>query len=271
MEILIIEDEQEAVGRLQMMMSRYDSALKTLHVLDSVSDAIVWFRSNRAPDLIFLDIHLADGLSFEIFNHVEVRAPIIFTTAYDEYALHAFKAHSIAYLLKPFSYTDFKAALDKLAEQRRILAHAAANSTQQTHSVLHDVHASVRTMTKRYKTRFLLQTGETIHLIPSENIRYFVADGKIVTLTTVDGRRHIADNTLEELESLLDPALFFRVSRQYIVHIDSISTLEPYFNGRLLLKLQPPLHLSAQSSVSGGDVLVSRERVRLFKEWLEST
>lgn len=268
MNILIIEDEQEAVERVRMFLTRYErekhDSMQVVDVLDSVKEAVAWFKMNTAPDLVLLDIHLADGLSFEIFNHVAVQSPIIFTTAYDEYALHAFKVHSIAYLLKPFSYADFTAALEKLAQQKALFATDTSHSNNEwqraLQASLQETSASVKAMQKRYKTRFMLHAGEKIVIVPTENVAYAEAEGKIVTLVTASGKRHIADQTLDELTELLDPTVFFRISRKFIVQASAIAEAEPYFNGRLALKLTPQ---------ASGEVLVSRERVRDFRAWLE--
>ncbi len=267
MNILIIEDEQEAAERLRMFLKRHEAekhvTMRVIDVLDSVNDAVAYFRSNPAPDLVLLDIHLSDGLSFEIFSHVEVTAPIIFTTAYDEYALHAFKVNSIAYLLKPCSYADFAAALDKLARQKAFFGSGESNNNEwqrALHESLQETSASVRAMQKRYKSRFMLHVGEKIIILPTENIAYCEAEGKVVTLVTVGGKRHIAEQSLDELETVLDPRHFFRISRKYIVQASAIVEAEPYFNGRLALKLLP---------AATGEVLVSRERVRDCKAWLE--
>lgn len=272
MNILIIEDEQEAVERLRMFLTRYAAdkhdSMRVVGVLDSVKDAVEWFTSNAAPDLVLSDIHLSDGLSFEIYSRVQVAAPIIFTTAYDEYALHAFKVHSIAYLLKPCGYADFAAAMGKLNQQKALFASDGGSQTTEWQRALQeslqvslqDAGASVRTMQKRYKSRFMLYAGEKIIIVPVESVAYCEAEGKIVTLVTANGRRHIADQTLDELSDLLDPVVFFRISRKFIVQASAIAEAEPYFNGRLALKLIPP----AQA-----EVLVSRERVRDFKLWLE--
>lgn len=268
MNILIIEDEQEAVERVRMFLTRHErekhDSMHVVDVLDSVKEAVAWFKMNTSPDLVLLDIHLADGLSFEIFNYVAVPSPIIFTTAYDEYALHAFKVHSIAYLLKPFSYADFTAALEKLAQQKALFATGTSggnNDWQRAlQASLQETSASVKAMQKRYKARFMLYVGEKIVIVPTENVAYAEAEGKIVTLVTTSGKRHIADQTLDELTELLDPDVFFRISRKFIIQASAIAEAEPYFNGRLALKLTPQ---------ASGEVLVSRERVRDFKVWLE--
>lgn len=264
MNILIIEDELEAVERLRMFLTRYEQvkhdSMQVVSVLDSVSDAVAWFQSHPAPDLVLLDIHLADGLSFEIFSRVQVAVPIIFTTAYDEYALHAFRVHSIAYLLKPCSYADFEAAMEKLAGQKALFAGDSNEWQRALQASLQEASSSVKAMQKRYKARFMLYAGEKIVIVSTENVAYAEAEGKIVTLVTASGKRHIADQTLDELTELLDPTVFFRISRKFIVQASAIAEAEPYFNGRLALKLNPQ---------ASGEVLVSRERVKDFKVWLE--
>jgi two-component system, LytTR family, response regulator LytT len=268
MNILIIEDEPEAVERLRMFLTRYETdvpySMRILAVLDSVKDAVAWFVSQPVPDLVLVDIHLADGLSFEIFNVVQVSMPIIFTTAYDEYALHAFNVHSIAYLLKPFRYTDFTAALEKLERQKAYFSQSSTEVNEWKRAFqesLQETSASVRTMQKRYKTRFLLRIGEKIVIVQTRDISYVKAEGKIVRLVTSNGHQYIADQTLDELITVLDPATFFRISRKFIIQASSITEVSTYFNGRLALQLSPHLE---------NDVLVSRERVRDFTAWLES-
>jgi DNA-binding LytR/AlgR family response regulator len=271
MTILILEDEPEAVHRLTMFLERYERekqvSMRVLRIIDSTHDAVQWFRSNAAPDLVFVDIHLSDGLSFEIFRHVEVNAPIIFTTAYNEYALHAFNVHSIAYLLKPFGYAEFEAALQKLAAQKALFLSSSDSLNASREETLRDFRESLREAgtaiqecQKRFKTRFLLNAGESIAIVRTADILYIHAEGKIVTMMLQSGRKHIADNTLDELEALLNPEEFFRISRKFLLRAEAISGIEPYFNGRLALKLLPAF---------ADEVLVSRERVKDFRAWLE--
>ncbi len=276
MTILIIEDEQEAAHRLRMFLTRYEAEkqepVRVLGVIDSVEDTVQWFHTNTSPenkpDLVLMDIHLADGLSFEIFRHVEVNVPIIFTTAYNEYALHAFNVHSIAYLLKPFGYAEFEAALKKLAAQKVMFAsgfetsnNEALQGIQHFQETLREVGTAIKEQQKRFKTRFLLNVGETIVIVRTADISYIHAEGKIVTMMLENGRKYIADNTLDELETLLNPEEFFRISRKFLLRAESIAGIEPYFNGRLTLKLIPAF---------SEEVLVSRERVKDFRSWLES-
>lgn len=268
MTVLIVEDEQEAIHRLRMFLTRYETeeqdTISVVKELDSIKDTIEWFRNNASPDLVLMDIHLADGLSFEIFRHIEINTPIIFTTAYDEYALHAFNVHSIAYLLKPFGYADIRAALRKLALQKEFFQTAVPtpNSAllQDFQTALQEVRLATQQQQKHFRTRFLLNIGESIVIVPTKDIQYFFAEGKIVSIVLDNGRKYIAEETLEEIEYLLNPAEFFRISRKFLLRAESITSVEPYFNGRLLLKLLPAF---------SDEVLVSRERVKDFKHWLE--
>lgn len=268
MNILIVEDEQEAVERLKMFLSRIEaeksSPMSVVGVLNSVKEAIAYFSANAAPDLVLMDIHLSDGLSFEIFRHIEVNAPIIFTTAYNEYALHAFNVHSIAYLLKPFSYAEFEAAFAKLERHKTLFSSfPTAHDTHHSRTVqelMREIGSSITEQKKRFKTRFLLHIGDTMTIVPTRDIHYFYAEGKIVSMTLENGRKYIAEETLEEIESVLNPEEFFRISRKILLRAESIAGVEPYFNGRLALKLLPSFQ---------GEVIVSRERVKDFRAWLE--
>jgi DNA-binding LytR/AlgR family response regulator len=284
MNILILEDEQEATHRLTTFLERYgrenNVMMRVLGTMESVWEAVAYFQGLLerrletplqtehtevpAPDVLFVDIHLADGLSFEIFRHVEVTIPVIFTTAYDEYALHAFHVHSIAYLLKPFGYADVEAALNKLSTYKTLFREStdASNDAalREFRQTLGTLGTAISTRQKRFKTRFLLNVGESLAIVRTSDVHYFLADGKIVTMTLQSGRKYIADNTLDELESLLSPDEFFRISRKCILRADAVAGAEPYFNGRLTLRLNPQC---------AGEILVSRERVKEFKLWLE--
>lgn len=275
MNILILEDEQEATHRITTFLERYGRengvTMRVVGAIESVTDAVAFFQGmpkhrteSLLPDVLFVDIHLADGLSFEIFRRVEVNIPVIFTTAYDEYALHAFNVHSIAYLLKPFSYADVEAALNKLSTYKTLFSTETDTSSDEVfrelRQTLGDIGTAINTRQKRFKTRFLLNVGESLVIVRTSDVHYFVADGKIVTMILQSGRKYIADNTLDELETLLNPDEFFRISRKCILRADAVAGAEPYFNGRLTLRLNPPFV---------GETLVSRERVKEFRVWLE--
>jgi DNA-binding LytR/AlgR family response regulator len=254
MDILIVEDEQLAAERLASLLTTYDPTFRVLDCLDAVEDTVQWLRSRPAPHLLMLDIHLADGLGFDIFQQVDVRCPIIFTTAYDQYAIQAFKVNSIDYLLKPIAFPDLARAIDKL----RLLTAEPAVVPSPTD--FRQVAAAVRELRKTYKTRFIVRYHDRILFKPTEEVAYFCADGKVLYLITLDQRRYVVDYTLEQLEELLDPAEFYRLNRKFMVRLAAIKDIRTYLGGRLKLLLQP---------ATDGEVIVSRERVADFKAWLD--
>lgn len=252
MEVLIIEDEAPAFRRLQNLLSDIDPALHILEVVDSVEDAVRWIEGHPMPDLIFSDIQLADGISFEVFDQVDVRCPVIFTTAFDEYTLQAFRVNSIDYLLKPINREDLERSLLKLQEMRAQLAPVQDNRL----SELLDMY---RRQEKTYKTRFLVRRGDRLLSISQEQIAYFHTAEGVVCLTNTEGVHYLVDHSLDELETLLDPARYFRLNRQYIACIDCIAQVHQHFKGKLKVTLAPE---------AAHDILVSRERSSLFKRWL---
>jgi len=254
MDILIVEDEQLAAERLASLLTTYDPTFRVLDCLDAVEDTVQWFRSRPAPHLLMLDIHLADGLGFDIFQQVDVHCPIIFTTAYDQYAIQAFKVNSIDYLLKPIAFSDLSRAIDKL--RRLSTEPAEAPSTTD----FRQVAAAVRELRKTYKTRFIVRFHDRILFKTTEEVAYFCADGKVLYLNTLGQRRYIVDYTLEQLEELLDPTEFYRLNRKFMVRLAAIKDIRTYLGGRLKLLLQPP---------TDAEVIVSRERVADFKSWLD--
>ena len=249
MKVLIIEDEEPAVEKLERYLNKYDSSIEVLDRLTSVHDSVAWFRNHEDwPDLLFLDIQLSDGISFEIFYHVEVRLPIIFTTAFDEFALDAFKHHSIDYLLKPITFTDLSRSLKKFIDIKQWSD--APNVT----SVIQQITKPV------YKDRFMIKQGQHIQTIEANMVGLFYADGRTVYLVNNDGKKYIIDYKLEELESLLNPKNFLRVNRTFIINIRVIDDVIVYTNSRLKI----------QSTVSvDKEIIVSREKVSEFKAWLE--
>lgn len=251
MRTLIIEDEKPAARRLSRMLEQLD--VTVLEVLHCVEDAIAWFRANPDPDLIFLDIQLSDGLSFEIFDAVEVRSPIIFTTAYDEYALQAFKLNSIDYLLKPIDEDELQAAL-KQYETQRPKSGSPAVDFEDIRKLL------VNPLEREYKKRFTARVGQHIKIIQADEIECFFSENKGTYAATSEGRSYLLDTTLEQLEDELSPAKFFRVSRKFYVNINYIDDIIAYTNSRLKIKL---------SRFREQEIIVSRERVKDFKLWLE--
>ncbi|NOX46564.1 MAG: response regulator transcription factor [Chlorobi bacterium] len=251
MNVLIIEDERLAAERLESLIKQYDADINVVGFCDSVSASVKWFNSNPAPDLAFLDIQLADGLSFEIFEQTIVDCPVIFTTAFDEYAIKAFKVNSIDYLLKPIDLEELSAAIEKFKKTQR------PEAVPQQHQVFDKV---LQMLSHNYKKRFVIKVGEHIRSIPVENILYFYSYEKATFLHTSDNRNYVIDYPLEQLEDLVDPGLFFRVNRKYMIAMNSFDDIISYSNSRLKVEL---LHSDDQ------DVIVAREKVKEFKNWLD--
>ncbi|MBD2716492.1 response regulator transcription factor [Microvirga sp. STR05] len=262
MTVLLLEDEYPAAERLQRLLRQAAPDAQVLAVLDSVAGALQWLDNSPAPDLILSDIQLADGLSLEVFEQTVVRSPVIFTTAYDAYAIRAFKANSVDYLLKPVKLAELQAALTKLREWRApaptSLSDPAAQDTV-AHRLEHLLDSLPRPDT-RYKTRFLVRNGEQLLPLPAAQVAWFQSRHETTTLVAQDGRRFVVDYTLEQLESLLDPHHFFRLNRQFLAQLPAVQRLHLHFNGKLLLDLHP---------APSEEVLVSREKAALVKQWLE--
>ncbi len=260
MKVFIIEDEYLGLERLIKLIAEVNPAIHILGHAESIKSAVQWLQNNPAPDLIFMDIELADGQCFEIFNQVDVRSPVIFTTSYDEYALHAFKVNSIDYLLKPVKKEELAGALEKL---QRMKAHFQGPSPQAPVAIgIENLVRELRQFQqpKEYRKRFLLKQGQRWLSVEIHEIAWFMADGKLCFLKTWDNRRFIVDYTLEELGEMLDPAEFFRVNRSYIVHAKAVKSIDNYFSGRLILQLTP--------KTEANDVVVSKEKASEFKSWM---
>jgi DNA-binding LytR/AlgR family response regulator len=253
MKILIIEDEAPAARRLVSLIRGTEPGADILDTIDSVQSAVKWLQTHRSPDLIFMDIQLADGLSFDIFSQVEVQAPVIFTTAYDEYALKAFKVNSVDYLLKPIEPEELHNSLLKLQKMRDQFA------SPLDQQVLRSLVQSLQPGQPQFKNRFLVRFADKLVFIQAEDIAYFRAEDKYVFILTRENKKYPLDHTLDELDSLLDPAIFFRLNRQFIANLRSIQSIHSYFNGKLKLHLQP---------APEEEVTVSRERSAAFKKWL---
>jgi two-component system response regulator LytT len=247
--VIIIEDEKPAARRLQRMLSRLNIETETM--LHSVAEAVNWFNSNDHPDLIFLDIQLSDGISFEIFEKVEINSAVIFTTAYDEYALKAFKLNSVDYLLKPIDEEELANSVVKFKENY------FKNSPQIDFNAFRKI---LETGNKpHYKTRFTIQVGQHLKIIPTNEICCFYSENKASYLTTISGRNYPVDVSLENLEKELTPEKFFRINRKSIVNIDCIEDIISYTNSRLEVKVK---------AFGEFQLIVSRERVRDFKNWI---
>ena len=266
---LLVEDEPLAARRLTALLEKHAAPLQLLGPAESVAQAVALLQAGPAPDVLFLDIHLADGLSFELFEQVAVRCPVIFTTAYDQYALRAFKVNSVDYLLKPIDEAELVAALAKLqarlAPVPEMVPAAPAPAPGLDAATL---AALVRQLAQptpaaSYKTQFVVRVGEHLKVVPVAQVAYFLSLEKTTLLHATDGRKYVVDFTLEQLEGVLDPAQFFRLNRAYLARQAAIADIIHYTNSRLQTVLTPA------PPASEGPVLVSREKVSTFKSWLD--
>lgn len=249
MRILIIEDEKPAANLLIKRILPHFPDAEIFGNLDSISASINWLESQPKPDLIFCDIQLSDGDSFEIFKNVTISTPIIFTTAFDQYAIQAFQVNAIDYLLKPIDPEDLARAVEKFK----------ANQIQSTLelSMLKDLLTPKKTS---YKTRFLVKFGDKIQSIPVEQSSYFLSEERVTFLVTKEGKKYVLEYTLEQTESLVDPYKFFRLNRKYLISNEAIDSIHSYSNSRLKVKLK---------KCDDSDILVSRDKVADFKKWLD--
>ncbi|MEX0360800.1 LytR/AlgR family response regulator transcription factor [Flagellimonas sp.] len=251
MNVIIIEDEKPAARRLSRLLSDLDVHVSMM--LHSVEESIEWFQNNPHPDLIFLDIQLSDGLSFEIFEIVEVKSAIIFTTAYDEYALQAFKLNSIDYLLKPIDDEELESAIKKYQNFKP--------GNQKISVDFNDIKKLlVNPLEREYKKRFTVKVGQHLKIINADEVECFYSENKGTYAATSEGRNYLLDTTLENLEEELSPQMFFRVSRKFYVNVNHINDIISYTNSRLQIKL---------NRYNEQEIIVSRERVKDFKLWLE--
>ncbi len=250
MNILIIEDEIPAAEKLSRYLLKYDPQINIMATLTSVSSSAEWLSyEDNKPNVIFMDIQLTDGLSFEIFGLTNISCPIIFTTAHDDYALDAFKVNSIDYILKPITYTEVSNALKKLDTLTKQLVR------------INSVPGLIQSLQSRQKKdRFLVKKGNHIQSIKTTDIQLFYAEGRTVFLVTLSNDRYIIDYNLSDLEEILESKLFCRINRSYIININSIKKINKHSNSRMKL---------VTSFVPSDDIIVSRERVTNFKMWLE--
>lgn len=247
--VLIVEDEELAAKRLIRLLKELAPDFEVLTSIDTVSGAVKWLGQNKA-DVIFLDIHLADGDSFSIFEQIEVDTPIIFTTAYDQYAIRAFKFNSVDYLLKPIDKEELTFSIEKFRQ---------AQSTQQPDMTALVAAMKASSAPPDFQKRFMVTSGEKIKSIPIEDVAYFFGQQKFVFLITKDNRRHIVDFTLGKLEGMLDPQQFYRINRQFIICFDAIENMFSYSKSRVKIDLNPASDIEA---------IVSIEKAKRFKEWL---
>lgn len=250
MNIVIIEDEDRTARQLERLLIKYDPAMHVLVQLPSIKKSVEWFNQHPQPDLVFMDIHLEDGLAFSIFEQIKLTVPVIFTTAYDDYMLKAFKVNSIDYLLKPIEYEELAAAIDKF-------------KTLRAQPVMPDLNALLALIQKpqlpAFKERFMVNIGTKIHSIEVVNIAYFYSEEKATFLVTKTGQSLPIEQSLDQVTPMLNPAHFFRVNRQFIIARTSMQTIQAYSIGKFKLDLQP---------VSRHEVFVSTRRLSEFKDWI---
>jgi DNA-binding LytR/AlgR family response regulator len=249
MKVLIIEDEQLTAQRLQNMLNKYDTSIEILAVLPSVAESLAWFKQNDDPDLVFMDIHLEDDQCFSIFEKINFSLPVVFTTAYDEYMIKAFKVNSIDYLMKPVNYEELVNAIQKYLKLQE----------QSAQPELEILLQSLNMNKVEYKRRFLVSTGSKLLTINIENVSYFYGLDKLTFAVTTENQHLPVDYSLDKLVQLVDPRQFFRVNRQIMIGHKGINHIHVYPKGRIKLDLKPVLK---------EEVFVSRDRITAFKNWL---
>lgn len=250
MKVLIIEDEVIAANRLKELLYRLDEQIQVLAAIETVEDSIRWLSGHSAPDLIFMDIQLDDGICFEIFEAIQVDVPVIFTTAYDQYAIRAFKVNSVDYLLKPISKEAIAAAVEKFRSHFSLKPGVYKEK-------INDLH---RQLVKSHKTRFFVKIGTHFQSVSTKDIGCFFIEDRCTFLKTFAGKRFDLDVSLEQIQQQVDPSLFFRINRHHIIHIEAIADIIGYSSHRLKVRLSAP---------ASGELVVSRSRVPDFKDWLD--
>ncbi len=251
MNILILEDESLAADRIRTMISEIDSSIDIVGEIKSLEQGRKWFDENSHPDLIISDIRLLDGLSFDLFREVKIETPVIFTTAYDQYAIKAFEVNSIDYLLKPIQKEKLQASIER---------HIKRTEENKFPADFDNLYNLIEAQKKAFKSRFMIKAGNKILALPVEKISYFFSQNKLTYAVTQDTKKYPIDQPLEVVGSQLDPKNFFRANRQFLISIDSIAEIHPYFKGRLKVELNPPAE---------EEIVISAERTPEFKAWLD--
>lgn len=250
--IIIVEDELHNLRLLEGMIKNIRPEWEIVQTFESVKESVNWLRNNPHPALFFMDIQLADGLCFSIFDEVDITSMVIFTTAYDNYAIQAFKVNSIDYLLKPFREKDLEAAIEKFEHYRSI----EQSQSKQDYS---DILEAIRYGKKKYRKRFLISRGEAWFKLEAEDVAYFYSENKITTAVTFHNQYHVVNFSLENIEEEVNPEMFFRANRQVIVNIEAIEKIENYFGGKLKVRLNPPF---------ADDLIISRLKALAFRKWV---
>ena len=250
MKIIIIEDEKPAAEKLQKALMQADESTEVLAILNSVQDSLEWLKSNPAPELIFMDIELSDGLSFKILDKTKIDCPVIFTTAFDDYWQEAFEHNSIDYLLKPVKQPQLVAALNKYDKLKQYFANNYQSLLDWQSNQIGNGH----------KKRFLVKRGTEYFSIKTDEIAYFYATHKLVCFVDNKNQKFILDQSLSDIEKQLDPAQFYRVNRKYLLHMNAIRKMKTYPKSKLLLEVEP---------ATPEEIIISQENVAAFKEWME--
>lgn len=246
MKVVIVEDERLASKRLEQLLKKVEPGIEVIQILESVDDSVNWFSQNTKPDLIFMDIQLDDGISFEIFDAVKIDAPVIFTTAYNEYAIRAFKVNSVDYLLKPIELEALEIAIQKF---KKLFAG--------NHDFEEKIAKVFSQLSAKYKSRFFVKVGIRYQSIPVENICCFFVEERSTFLKTNQDKTYDLDYSLEQLQNMVDPGQFFRINRNYLINMNCIDEIVSYSTNRLKLKL------------GKSELIVSREKVAEFKQWMD--
>lgn len=254
MKTIIIEDEPLVAKDLQKVLAQIDPSIEIVATLESLEACVEYFRSNDEPDLLFMDVQLSDGVSFDLFKKVDIRCPIIFTTAYNEYALRAFKVNSVDYLLKPIDRTELKSAIDKFKAMTPVQAMGIQEQLKQVMEQM-----AKPASTPLYKERFMAHSGKSFIVVNEANIAYFLKD-TLIYIVTNDKQQFVTDfESMEEVEELLNPKLFYRANRQYIVHVNAIESFKTDVYSKLIVKLKSPLN---------NTIDISREKAQTFRKWI---
>ena len=250
MNVLIFEDERHTANRLSKLLFECDDSINIVGTIGSVKEGISWFRKNSIPDLIFQDIILSDGNCFEIFDAIDMTAPIIFTTAFSEYALRSFQVNSIDYIVKPYDIKDIQKALQKFKKFKGAFQ-------PPDKKLLEEI---INTTSITPKKRFLIKTGDSYNTIVSSDIAYLVSEDGVTFATLFNNKKYIVDYSIVDLSNLMDSYSFFNINRKIIINIESVKKINSWFNSRLKIEVNPPV---------ADDIIVSRERVSSFKQWLD--
>lgn len=255
MKVLIIEDEIPAQRMLKSMLQELDSEIEIVGILDSIKTSVGWLKNNKHPEIILLDIQLSDGISFDILKSVEIESMIIFTTAFDEYAIQAFKVNSLDYLLKPLNKEDLQIAFEKYDTYSKRFIHEKNAKVDYG-----EIISAIKNAESNYRKRFLIQSGESFFQLQAEDVAYFYSMERITFAVTFEKREYPIDFSLESLKEQLNPELFFKINRQLIVNINAIIRIHSYFQGKLSLEIKP---------VHSEQIIVGKDKAASFKRWLD--